>query len=78
MSVKTRRGLLVHERARCHAPTISVGSADVETATRFGIPLNAPVTEVRRVIKGGDDSVIYLGEVAYRGDFIHREMDLKP
>ena len=38
----------------------------------------APVAEVRRVFTDADDRVIYLGEVTYRGDFIHLEMDLTP
>jgi GntR family transcriptional regulator len=30
------------------------------------------------VFNAADSTVIYLGEVTYRGDFIHLEMDLKP
>jgi GntR family transcriptional regulator len=44
----------------------------------LGLPLNAPVAEVRRVCRSPDGTVIYLGEVTYRGDYIHLEMDLKP
>jgi GntR family transcriptional regulator len=42
------------------------------------IPLNSPVAEVRRVFTAADRSVIYLGEVTYRGDFIRIDMDLRP
>jgi GntR family transcriptional regulator len=42
------------------------------------VPVNAPVAEVRRVFTDKKRRVIYLGEVTYRGDFIHVEMDLKP
>ena len=37
-----------------------------------------PVAEVRRVFTDADHRVIYLGEVTYRGDFVHVDMDLKP
>jgi GntR family transcriptional regulator len=47
-------------------------------AENLQIPVNAPVTEIRRVFTGLDGSVIYLGEAAYRGDYIHLEMDLMP
>jgi GntR family transcriptional regulator len=40
--------------------------------------LNSPVAEVRRVFTIADRTVIYLGEVTYRGDFIRIDMDLRP
>jgi GntR family transcriptional regulator len=58
--------------------TLRISVADVEVATRLGLPLNAPVAEVRRVCKARDGTVLYLGEVTYRGDYIHLRMDLKP
>ena len=58
--------------------TLSIGAADVEVARLVGMVVNAPVAEVRRVCRDGDGVVIYLGEVTYRGDYIHLEMDLKP
>jgi GntR family transcriptional regulator len=58
--------------------TLRIGTADVETAGHLGIPVNAPVAEVRRVFRAADGTVLYLGEVTYRGDYIHLEMALKP
>lgn len=58
--------------------TLAIGTADIETATHLGISVNSPVAEVRRVFSAPDGTVIYLGEVTYRGDYIHLEMDLKP
>ena len=58
--------------------TLDIGSADVEVAEHLGIPINTPVGEVRRVCNAPDGTVIYLGEVTYRGDYVHLEMDLKP
>ena len=58
--------------------TLTISTADVETSRLLDIPINAPVAEVRRVMRGVDGTVIYLAEVTYRGDYIHLEMDLKP
>ncbi len=58
--------------------TLTISTADVEVAEHLKIPVNSPVAEVRRVFTAPDRTVIYLGEVTYRGDFIHLEMDLKP
>jgi len=57
--------------------TLTISSADVETSRLLGIPLNAPMGEVRRVMCAPDRTVIYLAEVNYRGDYIHLEMNLK-
>ncbi len=58
--------------------TLTIGTADLEVARLLQIPLNSPVAEVRRVFTAADRTVIYLGEVTYRGDFIRIDMDLKP
>lgn len=58
--------------------TLSISSADVEVARLLGIPINAPVAEVRRVCIDPEGVLLYLGEVTYRGDFIRLEMDLEP
>lgn len=58
--------------------TLAIGSADVEVAGHLMVPVNTPVAEVRRVCTAPDGTVIYLGEVTYRGDYIHLEMDLEP
>jgi GntR family transcriptional regulator len=58
--------------------TLEIGTADVTEARHLDIPANAPVAEVRRVCQDQHGTVIYLGEVTYRGDYIHLEMDLKP
>ena len=58
--------------------TLEIGTADVTVARLLAINVNAPVAEVRRVCQAPDETVIYLGEITYRGDYIHLEMDLKP
>jgi GntR family transcriptional regulator len=56
---------------------LTISTADLEVARHLGVPVNAPVAEVRRVFTGAKRRVIYLGEVTYRGDFVHVEFDLK-
>jgi GntR family transcriptional regulator len=58
--------------------TLTISTADVEEAGHLGIPVNAPVAHVRRVFNAPDQTVIYLAEVTYRGDFVRLEMDMKP
>lgn len=63
--------------ARAHQ-RLRIGSADVEVAGHLGVPVNSPVADVRRVFRAADGTVLYLGEVTYRGDYVDLEMDLKP
>ena len=58
--------------------TLEIGTADVTVARLLDVPVSAPVAEVRRVCQDRHGVVVYLGEVTYRGDYIHLEMDLKP
>jgi GntR family transcriptional regulator len=58
--------------------TLEIGTADVTVARHLDIPIGAPVAEVRRVCQDARATVVYLGEVTYRGDYIHLAMDLKP
>jgi GntR family transcriptional regulator len=58
--------------------TVTVSTADFEVAQHLDVPLNSPVALVRRVFTAADETVLYLGEVTYRGDYIHFEMDLRP
>lgn len=57
---------------------LTIGAADSETAGHLRIPLGAPVAFVRRVLRGPDTTVLYLGEVTYRGDVVQLQMDLVP
>ena len=56
--------------------TLRIATADLEVAQLLELPLNAPVAEVRRVCTAPDGTVLYLGEITYRGDYINLEMDL--
>lgn len=56
--------------------TLTIGTAGAETAQALNISVNAPVAEIRRVFRATDGTVIFVGELAYRGDFIRLDMDL--
>lgn len=56
--------------------TLAISTADVEVAGHLNVAVNTPVAEVRRVFSAADGTVLYLGEVCYRGDYIHLEMNL--
>lgn len=55
---------------------LTIGTAGVEAAKELNIAASAPVAEVRRVFCDPAGTVIYLGELTYRGDFIRVDMDL--
>lgn len=55
---------------------LTIGTAGAEAATALNVAVSAPVAEVRRVFCDPDGTVIYLGELTYRGDFIRVDMDL--
>jgi GntR family transcriptional regulator len=55
---------------------LTISTAGAEAASALNISAAAPVAEVRRVVCAPDGTVIYLGELTYRGDYIRVEMDL--
>lgn len=63
--------------ARCRQ-VLTIGQADLETAHLLGIPVSAPLGEVRRIITDPDGVIIYYNTVAYRGDLVRFEIDLHP
>jgi GntR family transcriptional regulator len=56
--------------------TLRISTADLEVARLLNIAVGAPVAEVRRVCLSPDGTVLYLGQITYRGDFIQFEMAL--
>ena len=57
--------------------TLTIGTADLNVAKLLKVPLNSPVAEVR-AFKSADSTIVYLGEVTYRGDFVRIDMNLRP
>jgi len=55
---------------------LTIGTAGMEAATLLNVAASAPVAQVRRVFCDSAGTVIYLGELTYRGDFIRVDMDL--
>ena len=56
--------------------TLVIGSADPEVSTLLKIALGAPTAEARCVVTDGDNIVIYVGEIVYRGDCVKLDGDL--
>ena len=56
--------------------TLTIGTADIETAELLKIAVNAPIGEIRRVLVDEDNHVIYVGEAVYRGDIVMVETDI--
>lgn len=56
--------------------TLTIDTADLETAILLDVPINDPVAEVRRVVLDPEGTVIYFGHLVYRGDFVRFRIDL--
>lgn len=56
--------------------TLTISSADAETARLLRVPTDAPVARVQRIFNDADNVVIYYADVVYRGDAVKVEMDL--
>ncbi len=56
--------------------TITINTADDEAAELLKIPANAPVAEIRRVIADQAGTVVYYGEIIYRGDLVRIDISL--
>jgi len=57
--------------------TLTIGSADVDTAEQLQIPLNAPVAYVRRSAADDAGRLIFVTEGIYRGDLVRLDLRLK-
>jgi GntR family transcriptional regulator len=58
--------------------TLTIGSADVLTAEKLHLALNAPVAFMRRYAFDADLRLVFTGETIYRGDVFWLSMKLKP
>jgi GntR family transcriptional regulator len=57
--------------------TLTVGTADIETAALLKIPLNAPVAHVHRSVVDAAGCLVFVGDGIYRGDVVRLEIKLK-
>ncbi len=56
--------------------TFVIGAADIETAQRLGLALNAPTAEAHCVVVDDRGVAIYIGDIIYRGDRVKFDIDL--
>jgi len=56
---------------------LTIGTADIDAAELLRVPVNAPVAQVRRVIHDEAGTVIYYGDLIYRGDFVKLDINLR-
>jgi len=61
--------------SRAHQ-TLTISTADPETAALLEIALNDPVAEAHCVINDKDGTAIYVAEITYRGDCLRLDIDL--
>ncbi|MCF8041293.1 MAG: GntR family transcriptional regulator [Desulfarculaceae bacterium] len=55
---------------------LTISTADMDSAKLLDISLDAPVAIVRRVVTDQDDTIVYVGDVVYRGDFVKLDIEL--
>ncbi len=55
---------------------VAIGRAAADDASWLDVPPDSPVARIRRSFKDRKGTLIYLGDVTYRGDFVSWEMDL--
>jgi GntR family transcriptional regulator len=67
------RGLKIRDARQ----TLTIGTADVDTAEHLHIPLNAPVACVYRSVVDSAGRLVFVGEGIYRGDQVRIDMKLK-
>ena len=53
-----------------------ISKCDMETASHLDLPLGDPVAEVRRVLCDANETILYVADVIYRGDYVQLDMDL--
>lgn len=57
--------------------TLTISTADMETAALLNVAINAPVAVIRRWAIDRDGTLVYLGDGIYRGDVVRVDFKLK-
>jgi GntR family transcriptional regulator len=57
--------------------TITISTADVDTARHLQIPLGAPVVMMKRIVRDTDGRIVYVGIPIYRGDIVRLDRTFK-
>ncbi|PCI53363.1 MAG: GntR family transcriptional regulator [Alphaproteobacteria bacterium] len=58
--------------------TLTLGSADIETAELMKIPFNAPIAHVYRTVVDSKGRIVLISNGTYRGDIVRIDMNLEP
>jgi GntR family transcriptional regulator len=53
-----------------------ISKCDMESATHLNLSVGEPIAEVRRVLCDADETILYMADVIYRGDYIQLNIDL--
>jgi GntR family transcriptional regulator len=53
-----------------------ISKCDMESAMHLDLSVGEPVAEVRRILCDADNTILYVADVIYRGDYIQLDMDL--
>lgn len=64
------------EKVTRGAQTLTISTADPESARCLGIAVDAPVALVRRYVLGVEGRLLYFANVIYRGDYVCFDIDL--
>ncbi len=56
--------------------TLTIDTADLETATQLDIPLSAPIAKVQRIAMNEDGELVLVANGVYRGDMVRIDMKL--
>ena len=57
--------------------TLTIASADMDTASQLRLPLNAPIACVHRSAVDQDGCLVMIGEGLYRGDLVRLDITLR-
>lgn len=57
--------------------TLIIGTADVETATKLDMPINAPVAHVYRRVVDADGYAVLIAKGIYQGDLVRFDIKLR-
>jgi GntR family transcriptional regulator len=57
--------------------TLTIGAADIETAEKLKMPLNAPVAHVHRSAVDDTGCLIFVADGTYRGDVVRLDIKLR-
>lgn len=57
--------------------TLTIGTADAETAQLLDVPFNAPVAVVHRSAVDADGTLVFVGVATYRGDVVRLDLKLR-